>query len=190
MNKGFTLIEMLVVVLIIGILAAVAYPQYRTAVAKSRMVELIVLAKKIKDSEERFYMANGKYTAHFSKLDIQMPEGGLKEGETKITYPNGNIFYLAFATQNTYASVRAFNTQKISHGYQIRLDNSSFPSQHYCLAFGADGTVPKWASAVCKNMGGLSIGSGACYSTDICPPGTAGGGGGPASFRYDFYEVD
>lgn len=43
MKKGFTLIEMLVVVVIIAILVAVALPYYRNAVESARMTELVVL---------------------------------------------------------------------------------------------------------------------------------------------------
>ena len=58
-NKGFTLIEMLVVVLIIGILAGIALPQYNKAVWKTKISEAIINMKAIEDSTDRYLLANG-----------------------------------------------------------------------------------------------------------------------------------
>ena len=71
-NTGFTLIELLVVVLIIGILAGVALPQYEKAVARSRMAEEQLLFRSYMDAQQRFYLANGRYTADPENLDISL----------------------------------------------------------------------------------------------------------------------
>jgi len=71
-KQAFTLIELLVVVLIIGILAAVAVPQYQKAVWKSRNAELKQLVSAVAQAEETYYMANGRYSANFDELDIDL----------------------------------------------------------------------------------------------------------------------
>ncbi len=62
MQKGFSLIELLVVVAIVGILAGIAYPVYTDSVIKARRADakttLLDLAQRI----ERFYSENHNYT--------------------------------------------------------------------------------------------------------------------------------
>ncbi len=73
MKKAFTLIELLVVVLIIGILSAIALPQYTKAVEKSRIAEAKLVVKSILNAESVYGLANGTPTDNFEELDITVP---------------------------------------------------------------------------------------------------------------------
>ncbi|MBL4833803.1 MAG: pilin [Pseudomonas sp.] len=62
-QKGFTLIELMIVVAIIGILAAIALPAYQDYTARSQMSEAITLASGARTAVTEFYTSNGTFPA-------------------------------------------------------------------------------------------------------------------------------
>ena len=80
MKKGFTLVELLVVVLIIAILAAVALPQYTTAVERSRATEALTLLAAVAESAQRYKFHQGVWPTDWDQLDVDIPR---LSGETE-----------------------------------------------------------------------------------------------------------
>jgi type IV pilus assembly protein PilA len=66
-QKGFTLIELMIVVAIIGILAAIAIPAYQDYTVRSRVTELINAAGVCKTSVAEYYQAIGIFPADQTK---------------------------------------------------------------------------------------------------------------------------
>ena len=73
-RKGFSLLELLVVVLIIGILAAIALPQYQLAVDKADFMKYETMARSIRDAYDHYVMIYGVGTADFDKLSVSLPD--------------------------------------------------------------------------------------------------------------------
>ena len=70
-RNGFTLIELMVVVVVIGILASLAIPFYRSYTRGSKEAEAKPLLRQIYTLEQRYQARTGSYT-----LDLAQLEGG------------------------------------------------------------------------------------------------------------------
>jgi len=70
---GFTLVELAVVIIIIGVLAAFAVPRFLDSVERSKAAEAFNYHSAVRAAQERYQVRQGTYADDISKLDIQMP---------------------------------------------------------------------------------------------------------------------
>ncbi|NQU77578.1 prepilin-type N-terminal cleavage/methylation domain-containing protein [Candidatus Falkowbacteria bacterium] len=69
-NKGFTLVELLVVVIIVGILAAVAIPMYQGATDRSKASEAVVALGTIRSALRVYYAEHAVYPVHADTVQV------------------------------------------------------------------------------------------------------------------------
>jgi len=72
-NDGFTLLELVVVIIILGILASIGFIQFMKSIEKARTAEARNILGTIRSAQESYRLEHGSYAAESSFIEVNFP---------------------------------------------------------------------------------------------------------------------
>jgi type IV pilus assembly protein PilE len=114
MSSGFTLIELMIVVAIMAILAAIALPIYRDYITRSKLTEAQNLLTNYRTKMEQYFQDNHAYTA---------AAAGGACGAPLPTAPSNYFTYTCVATATTYTATATGVPAQGTGGFAYTIDN-------------------------------------------------------------------
>jgi len=96
---GFTLVELLIVIVILGILAGIAIPQYLTYLDKARLTASISTLSSLGNDIEAYHLSNGQYP-----LSIDWANYTDQNGNSILSAMTPSMFYGKIASWQTYST--------------------------------------------------------------------------------------
>ncbi len=139
-GRGFTLIELMLVLLVIGVLVAIAYPSFVDQVRKSRRADAIAALTSVQQAQERWRANNPAY-APFNSAAAESAANGLAAVPTKyyslsIQGLSPTTYTLVASALDTSSQVHDENCQQIG----VRASGG-------VLRYGSGSSSINWSSA-------------------------------------------
>ncbi len=101
-KSGFTLLEIIIVIIIVGVLASLALPRFFSTIEYSRSTEALAAISALRQSSERCYLSNGGTYAGctIGAIDLDDPANSPGNHFTYTIIPNGTTGYQIRAERN------------------------------------------------------------------------------------------
>lgn len=129
-TKGFTLVELCVVLAVAGLLATVAWPSYQTQLQRGRRVDAVTALMRVQLAQENHRAHHGLYASQLSVLaGSTAPRSG--EGLYDIELVGGGDHYEARATARA-GSVAADDRKCAVLSLRVRDGLADFAPSSYC----------------------------------------------------------
>ena len=145
-QQGFTLIELMIVVAIIGILAAIAIPAYQDYTIRSRVSEGMNLAAGAKTTIAETYASNGTFKQTGTNLSYGLASSVSIQGNSVTSVA------VAAATADIVITYRDLGGNPTTAGTTVALVPTPTPGGMHWECYSADKTAPKIA-----NVGGVAV---------------------------------
>ena len=143
-QKGFTLIELMIVVAIIGILAAIAIPAYNDFTIRSKVTEVVNMLGVCKTSVGEFYQSRGTMPADAKEAGCSSTDSLLAKAPT---VANGTIQSEAIASLATQLTA---NTSGLVLTYTPQLSGAAGSAIKAWDCNTGTTILPKYLPAVCR----------------------------------------
>jgi type IV pilus assembly protein PilE len=95
-KNGLSLMEVMITLVIVAIIAGLAYPRYQKMVTRSKQTEAKTMLQAIYVAQDLYRTANQGYAAHLDALDLSIPETA--QYHYSITITDGGAGFTAKAS--------------------------------------------------------------------------------------------